>query len=97
MDHGRGMIGILRRVKGRRCTLLGLVAVVASATALAACGDAEDAATGSGARANVAAIEPLPTRNPRAKAVEPVAGESAEFAGLPSEEASSEPTPTPSS
>ena len=89
------MIGILRQVKGRRCTLLGFLAVLASAVALSACGDGEDAATASSASANVAAIEPLPTRNPRAKAVEPVAGESAEFAGLPSDEASSEPSPTP--
>ena len=89
------MIGILRRVNHRRCMLAGFLAVVASAGTLAACGDAEDAQHASAADANAAAVDPLPTRNPRAQAVEPVAGESAEFAGLPSEDASSEAAPAP--
>ena len=77
-----------------RCTLLALLAAVVSAGALSACGEADE--SHSAARSAVdAAVEPLPTRNPRAKAVEPVAGESAELAGLPSEEAAADPEPTP--
>lgn len=87
------MIGILRRVSRGRCTLLAFLAVVACAGVLSACGDAEDASNPSAANAGVAAVDPLPTRNPRAKAVEPVAGEGAEYAGLPSERGSSEPAP----
>ena len=41
-----------------------------------------------------AAIEPLPTRNPRAKAVEPVAGESAESAALAAADPADEPRAT---
>ncbi|HEV2786822.1 MAG TPA: hypothetical protein VGV67_10565, partial [Solirubrobacteraceae bacterium] len=77
-----------------RCTLLAFVAAVACAGALSACGDADESQSAKRSAVD-AGIEPLPTRNPRAKAVEPVAGESAEFASLPSEEAASEPAPTP--
>jgi cell wall-associated NlpC family hydrolase len=68
-----------------------LVAVfVASAFALSACGGAEGASDAGAAQA-AAAVEPLPTRNPRAKAVEPVAGESAEYADLPTAEPERQP------
>jgi cell wall-associated NlpC family hydrolase len=60
------------------------VAVIAAASALSACG-ASAGAGGAGAPPS-AVIEPLPTRNPHAKAVEPVAGESALDASLPTEE-----------
>ena len=70
------------------------MAVLASAGGLSACGEADDPA--STPRAGVdAALDPIPTRNPRAKAVEPVAGESAELASLPTEQTGDEPSPTP--
>ncbi|HWI07157.1 MAG TPA: hypothetical protein VNT54_06535 [Solirubrobacteraceae bacterium] len=78
-----------------RAILLGFVAAGACAGALSACGGADERLGGASSSAAAAAIEPLPTRNPRAKAVEPVAGESAEFASLPAEDAGSEPAPTP--
>ena len=84
------MIGILRRVSRRRMQLLGVLAVVASAAGLTACGGSQGSADAQAA-AN-AAIEPLPTRNPKAKAVEPVAGESAEYAALPTEQPGDQPT-----
>jgi hypothetical protein len=90
LDHERGVIGILRLVPRRRSLLLGLLAVVASAGALSACGGS-GASDGDGANAG---IEPLPTRNPHAKAIEPVAGESADYANLPTEQASDQPTPS---
>ena len=74
--------------------LLGALVVLASAGALSACGDSAGTSSSSGAAAD-AGIEPLPTRKTRAKAVEPVAGESAAYAGLPTEESSAEPTPAP--
>lgn len=63
-------------------------ALAASAVALSSCGgtDGASSASASGSGSETAAIEPLPTRNPRAKAVEPVAGESAESAALASAE-----------
>ncbi len=78
----------------RRRVLSGLLAVVASAAALSACGASERASAPPSAAADVA-IEPLPTRNPRARAIEPVAGESVEYAGLPTEAANADATPTP--
>jgi cell wall-associated NlpC family hydrolase len=84
------MIGILRRVSRRRMQLLGVLAVVASAAGLSACGGSQESSDAQAA-AN-AAIEPLPTRNPKAKAVEPVAGESAEYAALPTEQPGDQPT-----
>lgn len=59
-------------------------ALAASAVALSSCGGTDGASSASASE--TAAIEPLPTRNPRAKAVEPVAGESAESAALASAE-----------
>jgi cell wall-associated NlpC family hydrolase len=84
------MIAILRRVSRRRTLLAGLLAVVTSAGALSACGSSDGGAGGASAAAN-AGIEPLPTRNPKAKAVEPVAGESAEYANLPTENPNDQP------
>ena len=89
------MIAILRRVPRRRSLVLGFLAVFASAVSLSACGGSQGGSSASRAGAN-AAVEPLPTRTTRAKAVEPVAGESAEFAGLPTEAAGADSTPTPS-
>jgi cell wall-associated NlpC family hydrolase len=93
MDHDRGMIGILRRVPRRHRMLLGFLAAAASALALSACGASEDPSSASSAPAD-GAIEPLPTRKSRLKAVEPVAGESSEYAGLP-EETAVDPAPVP--
>ncbi|MEA2224566.1 MAG: peptidoglycan DL-endopeptidase RipB [Solirubrobacteraceae bacterium] len=76
----------------RRSLLLGLLAVVAGAGALPACGGS-GASSGDSAGAN-AVIDPLPTRNPHAKAIEPVAGESADYANLPTEKASDQPKPS---
>ena len=67
-----------------------LAAFLASAFALSSCGGADGASSASASGAQ-AEIEPLPTRNPRAKAVEPVAGESGEYAGLPTAEPADEP------
>ena len=82
------------RVPCRRTLSFGLLLAVfvASAFALSSCGGA-DGASSANASANGAqdAIEPLPTRNPRAKAVEPVAGESAESAALASSGAEDQP------
>jgi hypothetical protein len=90
MDHARAEIGILREVLGRRLSFLGVVlAVVASAIALSACGSAADGS--SSASASDPGIGPLPTRNPKAKAIEPVAGESATYANLPTADADNQP------
>ena len=71
----------------RRVALVaGLIAVVGSAGAVSACGEAEDPGARAAAGRAPAAVEPLPTRNPRARAVEPVAGESSEYAALPTGE-----------
>jgi hypothetical protein len=94
VHHEHGMIGILRRMSGRRRMLLGFLAVGASAAGLSACGSSEDSSRPPSAAAD-AIVEPLPTRRSRAKAVEPVAGESAEDAALPTEEAGAEPGPAP--
>jgi cell wall-associated NlpC family hydrolase len=69
-----------------------LVAVMsAAAFAFSGCGESTDA----GASASVQpAFEELPTRNSRAKAVEPVAGETAATAALPTERASDKPPST---
>jgi cell wall-associated NlpC family hydrolase len=85
------MIAILRRVSRRRSLLLGFLAVLAATAGVSGCGDAGDSAAGGSKAAADAGIEPLPTRNPRAKAVEPVAGESAEYAALPTEKAGDQP------
>ncbi len=88
------MIAILLRVSRRRCTLLGFLAVVVAALALSACGESESTSSGSSASAEPA-VEPLPTRKTKVRAVEPVAGESGESTELPTEEAGSEPQPAP--
>jgi cell wall-associated NlpC family hydrolase len=93
-----GIIGILYAVGRRRFTLLGVLAVIVCVLSLSACGGSESASSNASGTAADAAVEPLPTRKTRAKAVEPVAGESGEFAALPSEEsgeAAREPSPTP--
>lgn len=88
------MIAILRRVPRRRCTLLGFVAVLIAAVALSACGESERASSTPSAAAG-AAVEPIPTRKTKATAVEPVAGESGDYAALPTEEPGSERDPAP--
>ena len=93
MDHERGTIGILRLVPRRRRMLLGFLAAAVSALALSACGGSEDPSSAPSAAADEA-IEPLPTRTTRPKAVEPVAGESSETAALP-EETAVDPAPAP--
>jgi hypothetical protein len=93
VDHKPGTIGILRLVPRRRRLLLGLLAVAASAGALSACGGAEGTPDASSASAD-AGIEPMPTRRSRAKAVEPVAGESADYAALP-EDTGADAAPAP--
>lgn len=74
----------------RRTLSVGLLAAVfvAAAFALSSCGGAEGTSDASAPRVE---IEPLPTRNPRAKAVEPVAGESSESAALPAAEPAAQP------
>ncbi len=90
MDHAPPQIGILREVLGRRLSFLGVVlAVFASALALSACGDAADGS--SSAAASDPGIGPLPTRNPNAKAIEPVAGESGAYANLATADAADQP------
>ncbi|MDX6706442.1 MAG: peptidoglycan DL-endopeptidase RipB [Solirubrobacteraceae bacterium] len=68
-----------------------LLAVVVIAAILAGCGG--DSAT-AGAAANTAdpGLGPIPTRKARARAVEPVAGESAAYADLPTEQPGDQPT-----
>ncbi|MBW3653770.1 MAG: hypothetical protein KY433_09295 [Actinobacteria bacterium] len=77
-----------------RSLLLGFLAIIAAAVALSACGESERSSGASGATAD-AVVEPLPTRRTRARAVEPVAGESADYGALPSDQAASADTPTP--
>ena len=93
------MIGILHGVvPRRRRMLLGFLAVLVSALALSACGDSESSSSSKASGASAGSgIDPLPTRRTRAKAVEPVAGESAEYAALPTEEpgADNDGAPTP--
>jgi cell wall-associated NlpC family hydrolase len=69
-----------------------VVVVVIVAAALASSGGSGGARAGA-ATATEPAIEPLPTRNTRAKAVEPVAGETAASAALPTEEPAAQPSP----
>ena len=71
------------------CGLL-LAVVVTSAFALSSCGGDDGS---SSASVKDVAVEPLPTRNPRARAVEPVAGESADYASLAREGAADQPAP----
>jgi hypothetical protein len=78
-------------VSRRRLHVLGLLTAVAAAVGLSACGGSASSGAGASA-APEAGYEPLPTRNPRAKAVEPVAGESADYAGLPTEEPGDQPS-----
>lgn len=85
------MIGILRSMRRRR--LAPLTAALACAVALSACGGAD--APSSTAAAAEAGIEPLPTRETRPTAVEPVAGRSGGYAASPAEQPGSEPTPLP--
>ncbi|MEA2143912.1 MAG: peptidoglycan DL-endopeptidase RipB [Solirubrobacteraceae bacterium] len=91
MDRARAVIGILSGVPCRRTLFSGLLVgvLVASAVALSACGGADGASDANASPA--AAVEPLPTRNPRAKAVEPVAGESAAYADLPAADPDDQP------
>jgi cell wall-associated NlpC family hydrolase len=70
-----------------------LLAVMSTASfALSGCGESADAGASPGARQP--AFEELPTRKSRARAVEPVAGETAATAALPTERASDKPPST---
>jgi cell wall-associated NlpC family hydrolase len=90
-------IGILQAVVRRRLLLSAgpvvLVTVIVAA-ALASSGHSGDSRAGAATPAQPA-VEELPTRNTRAKAVEPVAGETAGTAALPTE-AAAEAGPRPS-
>jgi len=86
------LTGILPGVVRRRLLhIAGPVAVAAgllpAALAVSGCGAGGDAGASSGSKA-APAFEELPTRNSRAKAIEPVAGETAATAALPTEKAS---------
>ena len=62
-----------------------VLAVLVAGLAVAGCGGS-GASSSSSASADAAAVEPLPTRTTKPVAVEPVAGESAAYADLPTEE-----------
>src|SRR3954447_16094847 len=82
------------RVVRRRLLLIAgpcSVAVAMSAAALAVSGCGESTDTGASASQAPPAYEALPTRKTRPKAVEPVAGETAATAALPTEKASDRP------
>jgi cell wall-associated NlpC family hydrolase len=96
VDRGVRRIGILRGVRRRLLLpfVLAAMAVVGVAVALASSHPAE--APGDAAATRTPAPRPaadlIPTRNHHARAVEPVAGESAASAALPVEDASVQPT-----
>jgi len=79
--------------------ILGPVAVAGALAivVLGGCGGSEGPAASTTASAPKAdrsdTIDEIPARNPRARAVEPVAGESAEYADLPTEDPSDQPSP----
>jgi hypothetical protein len=89
MDHQRAKIGILRDVVGRRWWVFGMVpVVVAAAFALSSCGGADGSSSAQAADPGLGA---LPARNPHAKAIEPVAGESGDYQSLPTASAQDQP------
>ncbi|MEY2514039.1 MAG: peptidoglycan DL-endopeptidase RipB [bacterium] len=95
MDRGARRIGILRGVR-RRLVLpfvLAAMTVVGVAVALASSNSTGAPAGAAATRAPAprAATDVLPTRNHRARVVEPVAGESAASAALPVEAPSAAP------
>ena len=92
MAHEHGASRHTSSVPRRRLPSFGLLvaAFAAAAVALSSCGGT-DAPGSASASAAAAEVEPLPTRNPRAKAVEPVAGESAATAALASADPADEP------
>lgn len=69
-----------------------LLALVAIAASLAACGGGSGSASASASEAD-RDLGPIPTRKGRARAVEPVAGESGAYADLPTEQPEDQPTP----
>jgi cell wall-associated NlpC family hydrolase len=87
VQHERAAIGILQAVVRRRLLLIAgpvvLVTVIVAA-ALGSSGGSGDSRTGAATPVQPA-VEELPTRNTRAKAVEPVAGETAATAALPTD------------
>jgi cell wall-associated NlpC family hydrolase len=89
LDHNCRRIGILARVVLRMSMLLALVAVTAT---LAGCGS-DPGSTDAAASNAEPGLGPIPTRKARARAVEPVAGESAAYSDLPTEQAGDQPTP----
>jgi cell wall-associated NlpC family hydrolase len=70
-----------------------LVALLAVAAISAGCGG-DSASAGAAANTAEPALGPIPTRKGRARAVEPVAGESAAYADLPTEQPGDQPTPS---
>jgi cell wall-associated NlpC family hydrolase len=97
VEHERWHIGILKAVVRRRLLLsagpVALVTVIVAA-ALASSGRSGDSRAGAATPAQPA-VEELPTRNTRAKAVEPVAGETAASAALPTDAPATEPSARP--
>jgi cell wall-associated NlpC family hydrolase len=89
VDHNRRRIGILARVVLRALMLLALVAATAI---LAGCGGDPGSADAAASSAEPG-LGPIPTRKARARAVEPVAGESATYSDLPTEQADDQPSP----
>jgi cell wall-associated NlpC family hydrolase len=95
VQHEGWHIAILQAVVRRRLLLSAgpvvLVTVIAAA-ALASSGRSGGARAGAAAPAQPA-VEELPTRNTRAKAVEPVAGETAASAALPTDQPAAQASP----
>lgn len=85
-----------RVVRRRVLLIVGPVAllVVLVAATVALSGGSDSSRAGAATTAQPAFGE-LPTRNSRARAIEPVAGESAATAALPTESASDQPAPAP--
>jgi cell wall-associated NlpC family hydrolase len=97
VQHEWRRIGILQTVVRRRLLLsVGPAALVAVTiivvAALASSGGSRQAGANSSAPARPAPADKLPTRNTHAQAIEPVAGETAQSASLPTEDTTARPT-----
>jgi cell wall-associated NlpC family hydrolase len=97
VERQRWHIGILKAVVRRRLLLsagpVALVTVIVAAALASSSGRSGDSRAGAATPVQPA-VEELPTRNTRAKAVEPVAGETAATAALPTD-AAAEVSPRP--